>query len=466
MTNSERREHQLDAERAVLGSMLIDEHIIPDLMAMVDAADFCNPDNRLIFNAARALYRNHKPVDAISIRDSVGVNYADYMVQLAEITPTSANWREYAELMHKQATLGRIKLLADKLGEAMTLEECRPAVADLNGLLSSGTSVSSWNMAEMLEDFCKAQDPDAPPPEYIETGFDWLDEGLFIIPGAFVMLGGFPSSGKTAMALSMAHAIGSAHKVGFFSLETSKTQVRDRLVTTAAQVNLSKVLHHTLDEQDWGAVARMSKDFSEREVQVIDESCMDVDKLAAISQALGFDVVFIDYLQLLQPYDRRINRNEQMAEVSRALKIFGQETKTTVFGLVQLNRPADKSSAKTKAPTMQDIRDSGQFEQDADVIMMLYEPTEKETDVGNRKLSVVKNKVGKSGVWFGLDFDGATQTFSRHKRDVTQDYIAKGKLVKSIHNVPAEVPQVTFEELTQASEEIDSVFPVNGGEAG
>ena len=114
-------EHQLDAEGAVIGSLLIDPDIAGDLLAVVSPEDFLNRANRLIYQTARALFRSGSPVDAITIRDRIGPNYNGYMVELMEITPTSANWREYAALCRQQARLQRVRDLAQKLGEAVTL---------------------------------------------------------------------------------------------------------------------------------------------------------------------------------------------------------------------------------------------------------------------------------------------------------------------------------------------------------
>ena len=165
MSHEDRLDHQLDAERGVIGSLLIDESLVREMVSVVDAQDFLNPANRLIFQAARQLFRAGKPVDALTIRDRVGSQYSDYMTQLIEITPTSANWREYAALMHSQATTQRIKNLAQYILEnAVTLDDCRQPCADMEQLLADGRRIDAWTMQEMMEDFFRAQDPDAPAP--------------------------------------------------------------------------------------------------------------------------------------------------------------------------------------------------------------------------------------------------------------------------------------------------------------
>ena len=202
MSHDDRLDHQLDAERGVIGSLLIDESLVREMVSVVDAQDFLNPANRLIFQAARQLFRDGKPVDAMTIRDRVGSQYSDYMTQLMEITPTSANWREYAALMHSQATTQRIKNLAQSILEnAVTLDDCRQPCADMAQLLADGRRIDAWTMREMMEDFFRAQDPDAPLPEYVTYGLDVLDQRNYTELGDVVMIGGYPSDGKTALAL-------------------------------------------------------------------------------------------------------------------------------------------------------------------------------------------------------------------------------------------------------------------------
>ena len=211
-----------------------------------------------------------------------------------EITPTASNWAEYAELMHEQTTLARIRALADKLTAAVTLEDCRPVCADLGQLLADGRKVDAWNMREMLDDFFTSQDPEAPAPEYITTGIREIDEGSFTELGDVMMIGGYPSDGKTALALMFAYHMAAEHKVGFFSLETSKQKVRDRMVSHVAQVDFNDIKRRRLDEEDWTSLAAKSADWSKRDLTVLRASGMTATEIEAVSQAYGFEIIFID----------------------------------------------------------------------------------------------------------------------------------------------------------------------------
>lgn len=412
MSSQEKLDHQLDAERAVIGSLLIDAGIVRDVVATVDVNDFLNPANRLIYQTARALFRDGSPVDAVAIRDRIGPDYSKYMMELMEITPTSANWREYAAMMHSQATLQRVRDLADKLATAVTLEDCRPLCADLGQMLSDGRKTDAWTMREMLDDFFAAQDPDTPAPEYVSFGLPDVDEGAFAELGDVVMLGGYPSDGKTALALMMAYHMAAKYKVGFFSLETGKRKVRDRMVSHVAQISAKDIKLRSLSEEDWAALAAKSTDMAKRDLTVLQASGMTATEIQATSQAYGFQVIFIDYVQLVTPEsDRRANRQEQMAGISMALHTFAQSSGTLVVELAQLSRQ-DRSGG-WREPDMHDLKESGQFEQDADMIFLLFRPNPKDDELDqekNRILKIAKNKEYKRGLW-PLYFDANRQTF-------------------------------------------------------
>lgn len=412
MSSQEKLDHQLDAERAVIGSMLIDPEIVRDVLMAVSSKDFLNTANRLIFQTARALFQAGGSVDAVTIRDRIGPDYNGYMIDLMNYTPTSANWREYAAMMHSQATLQRVRDLADKLAIAVTLEDCRPLCADLGQLLSDGRKTDAWTMREMLDDFFAAQDPDAPAPEYVSFGLPDVDEGAFAELGDVVMLGGYPSDGKTALALMMAYHMAAKYKVGFFSLETGKRKVRDRMVSHVAQISAKDIKLRSLSEEDWAALAAKSADMAKRDLTVLQASGMTATEIQATSQAYGFQVIFIDYVQLVTPEsDRRANRQEQMAGISMALHTFAQSSGTLVVELAQLSRQ-DRSGG-WREPDMHDLKESGQFEQDADMIFLLFRPNPKDDELDqekNRILKIAKNKEYKRGLW-PLYFDANRQTF-------------------------------------------------------
>lgn len=462
MSHEDRLDHQLDAERGVIGSLLIDESLVREMVSVVDAQDFLNPANRLIFQAARQLFRDGKPVDALTIRDRVGSQYSDYMTQLIEITPTSANWREYAALMHSQATTQRIKNLAQYILEnAVTLDDCRQPCADMTQLLADGHRIDAWTMREMMEDFFRAQDPDAPAPEYVTYGLDVLDQRNYTELGDVVMIGGYPSDGKTALALMMAYHMAARYKVGFFSLETDKRKVRDRMVASVAQIDFDAIKRRTLTESDWAGLAAKSTDMSKRDLTVLRAAGMTVADIQSASQAYGFQVVVIDYVQLITPeVSRRAPRSEQMADVSRALHTFAQSSGTLVIELAQLTR---QERGSWREPDMHDLKESGQFEQDADIIFLLYRPSPSDDTLDqekNRILKIAKYKEGPRGRW-PLYFDGPKQTFSvmtdADGKAVLRQLVNAGKKAKSKNKAEAQGQQTMSEFRELSAEEAGDI---------
>ena len=462
MSHEDRLDHQLDAERGVIGSLLIDESLVREMVSVVDAQDFLNPANRLIFQAARQLFRDGKPVDALTIRDRVGSQYSDYMTQLMEITPTSANWREYAALMHSQATTQRIKNLAQYILEnAVTLDDCRQPCADMAQLLADGRRIDAWTMQEMMEDFFRAQDPDAPAPEYVTYGLEVLDQRNYTELGDVVMIGGYPSDGKTALALMMAYHMAARYKVGFFSLETDKRKVRDRMVASVAQIDFDAIKRRTLTESDWAGLAAKSTDMSKRDLTVLRAAGMTVADIQSASQAYGFQVVVIDYVQLITPeVSRRAPRSEQMADVSRALHTFAQSSGTLVIELAQLTR---QERGSWREPDMHDLKESGQFEQDADIIFLLYRPSPSDDTLDqekNRILKIAKYKEGPRGRW-PLYFDGPKQTFSvmtdADGKAVLRQLVNDEKKAKSKNKAEAQGQQTMSEFRELSAEEAGDI---------
>lgn len=445
-------EIRLNAERAVVGSLLIAPELAQDILAKVSDRDFLEAGNRDIFRAARALFRMGIPPDAITVRNKLGGDYSERIMALMDITPTAANWREYAEAMREQAALARVHDLADKLAAAATLDVCRTVCADLGQMLSAGRQIDAMSMREMSDDFFRSQEPDQPAVEYITTGFSEIDSGSYFQLGDVLVLGGYPSDGKTAFALMLAYHMAAKHKVGFFSLETSVAKVRDRIMAHIGQISFGAIKKRVLQEGDWKALAEKSADCAKRDLMVIHASGMTATELTAAAEAYGFEVIFVDYVQLITPeIDRRAPRSEQMADVSRALHTFAQKRKTMVVELAQLTR--QERSGGWREPDMHDLKESGQFEQDADAVFLLYRPSPKDTELDqekNRILRIAKNKEGRRGRW-PLYFDGDRQTFSVVQADtgaaVMREMVSAGKAAKAKNRVSAQQRLPGFSEL-------------------
>lgn len=456
----------LEAEQAVVGSLLIagskgDAETIRGLLSAVHEEDLLNPVDKAVFQAARALFRSGGAVDPITIRDRIGGQYSDYLVQLMDITPTTANWPEWVQITHEQAAVQRARALAEPLSLAVTLDDCRPIGAQLGQLLSDGRRLDTWTVPQLLDSFFESQDPDAPKPEYVTFGLQVLDEGSYIEPGDVVIIGGYPSDGKTALALQTAWHMATKYRVGFFSLETDRRKLRDRLLAHAAGLDLADIKRRQLGDAAWEELAKHQADFVKRDLTLVDAAGMSAADIETASRAYGFQVIFIDYIQLVTP-ERSAGgtRSEQMASVSRTLHTFAQKTGTLVVELAQLTRQERKTDKNgneiRRDPTMHDLKESGQFEQDADMILLLFRPGPKDkgpdgqelNEETHRLLKIAKNKEGRWGDWV-LYFDGGRQTLSvvTDSMGVMRKFQAEGRKARSRNK--RDPNQVDFTEITE-----------------
>ena len=413
----------IEAEQAVIGSMLIDADVVPQVLSTVDPRDFAGDTNRRMFEAMRALYREGAPVDGITVVDKLGWSQDKekraYVAELMEVTPTSANCMEYVSIMHDQAVLRTIRANAMQLSTAPTLDECRAPLAAMTEAFGSGQKIEAWTMAEMLMDFGDRHGNNA-PKEYITIGIDPIDRNTFLERGDMMMLGGAPSDGKTALALTIAYHMSKSLNVGFYSLETGKEKLEDRLVSSGFQISFDAIKKGEMTDEDWVTFAEKSADAFKRRLTVLRASGLTADQIANSSRARGFDAIFIDYGQLITPVNvKNTTRAEQMAEVSRTLHTFAQSTKTLVVLLLQLTRQDRKDKRERD---MQDLGESSQFEKDADLVLLLYRPKpgthfiegDKDSEIldpdKTRILRIAKQKEGRR-VRLPLAFDGDHQTF-------------------------------------------------------
>lgn len=420
------------AEQSVLGALLIsgmqgDERTVSAILATVQSADFPTESCRHYFEAARALYRESAPIDAVTVLGKLGLDKDQQaraeVAAAMDVTPTAVNWPEYAKELHDAAILAQIQGAAIALANARTLDDCREYVASIESAFHAGHRIRSKTLAELYTDFSERQSPDARVKEHYSTGFPLIDKNAKLSEGKLVCIGGLPSDGKTALALQWALNAAATAPTGVFSLETDDETVGDRLVTHSTGIAYDHITSQHLTTRDWAIFADKLPQYFTRNLRVFDESRLTVDQISAISTAYGLKVVFIDYGQLIETdHDRNATRAEQLARVSIALKTFARATNTLVVILLQLKEPKtyrDKDGTlRTYAPTMEDIGETRQWAKDADVMFILSRPTdttdndyvEKLSYDKHRILKIAKNKEGKRGR-VTLTFDGNHQTF-------------------------------------------------------
>ena len=402
-------ERLLTAEQGVLGSMLIDEEAIGPMLMAVSAEDFQRPENRNIFRAFRELYGQGRACDAILVNEHLGGSYNQYLASLIELTPTAANAGEYARVLKESSRLWRLRAIGDKLAQAEDLEDARALAEQASSLLCEHSEVRKVDMKQGLRELF-LRHGGGQRKEFISWGLSWLDERLHISGGDMVVIGGQASSGKTAFALQLAFHIARKKRVGFFSYETGNDKLIDRTVTCQTLVSYEKVMTGKLEREDMQQIYEMRRELEEPHMEYLETGGWTVSDIGAYAMARRYDVIVVDYLQKIAVVSRgrHLRDYEKVSQVSSDLQQLGRQTGRTIIALSQLSRP-DKEGL---APTMASLRSSGQIEQDADVVLLLYKE-DPENAESRRKLVIAKNKDGRANEGTLLNFDGDNQRFRK-----------------------------------------------------
>ena len=402
-------ERLLTAEQGVLGSMLIDGEAIGPMLAAVRPEDFQRPENRNIFQAFRELYGQGKACDPILVNEYMGGSYRQYLADLMELTPTAANAEEYARVLRESSRLWRLRTIGDKLAQAEDLEACRKLADQAGLLLCDRSEVRKTDMKQGLKEFF-LRHGGGQQKEFIRWGISWLDERLHIGGGDMVVIGGQASSGKTAFALQLAFHIARQKRVGFFSYETGNEKLIDRTVACQTLVSYEKVMTDKLEREDMQQIYEMRRELEEPDMEYLETNGWTVSDIGAYAMARRYDVIVVDYLQKIAvtSQGRYLGDYERVSRVSSDLQQLGRQTGRIIIALSQLSRPGKDGLG----PTMSSLRSSGQIEQDADVVLLLYRENEQDTE-SRRKLVIAKNKDGRANEGTLLEFDGDNQRFRR-----------------------------------------------------
>lgn len=408
---------------AVLGSMFIDEKCVGPVLSETQAEDFLDPDCRMLYLAVRSLFNEDKPVDPLTVLGTTGKGQDsglyDLIKRCMEETPTAANIGVYIPLLREESRLHQMQALGLHLAQAKTTAEAGEAISKLQELTVDKPGLKIVTMEQAMLEWFQRYDA---KPDYINLGLPDMEGKVFAEHGDFIILAGYPSDGKTALALFMAWHLSQKERVGFFSLETGSKKLHDRLIAQTCLTSLAKIKNRELTAADLAVITERSAAISKAPLEYIEAAHMTASDILATAKARRYKTIFIDYVQLVDPdrESRRENRTNQVSEISRTLHVGAQASGIAVIALSQLTRPEDVTFkdkvTKTvqtvrKAPRKEDLRESGQLEQDADVIMMLYRTDYNNEDSKQRVLAIEKNKEGRLGKIY-LDFDGATQNFS------------------------------------------------------
>lgn len=422
----------LNAQVGVLGSVLIDDSLVGKVIHRTREEDFAG-SYRTIYKAIKTLFLSGKPVDLITIAAALGPNYDKLLQQIMEVTPTSAKVDLYIDLTLEQAQLMRLKAAAEAVLSSTTLDDARGQWAKGNRALGDRPSVRVVSMAQGIQDFYERQQT---APEFLSWGISKLDSTVMAERGGdFIVIGGYPSAGKTALSVQFAWNQAKDLKIGYFSLETKPEKLIDRTVAMVTGLDFGKIKRRQLGQDDWLVCKKHVTAISERNMEVIQAGGLSVPEIQALTLAGQYGVIYIDYLQLIRSEDPRRSDFEKVSQISMDLHTMAQTTGTTIVALSQLVRP-EKNKEQEKAPGLHSLRQSGQIEQDADAVMLLYKENSKDP-FSKRCLKIAKNKEGEAGGILLLDFDGKRQRFTpvENTANTVRDLTQRGKAAKQVNHI-------------------------------
>lgn len=420
--------HSIEAEESVLGSMILDRNAINEATEILSAEDFYKQSNGQIFNAIINIFNRNEPVDLITLSDELSkmdiideIGGVTYLANLSSSIATTSNVKYYCKIVQEKSLLRQlIKSSNDIMAKAYDSTEDVSAImekAEKNIFdISQGTKREGlYPISEvLLSSFEKIEKMAENKGQLtgLTTGFIDLDNNLSGLQDSdLILLAARPSMGKTALGINIAlnSALNADAKVAVFSLEMSKEQLVQRMISSAAHVNLKKIISGDLNEEEWMQVISSMGPLSEAEIYIDDTAAITLMELSAKCRRLklekGLDLVLIDYLQLMEAQSAE-SRQQEISAISRGLKGLAKEMNCPVIALSQLSRAPELRA--DHRPILSDLRESGAIEQDADVVMFLYrdeyynEDSEK-MNIG--EVIIAKHRNGPTGtvelVWKG-----------------------------------------------------------------
>lgn len=423
--------NDVEAEQAVLGAMIIDKDAIANVVEVITPDDFYREDNREVFSAIIDLFESSKPIDLVSIKEQLrfrgtldAVGGIPFIAELSTKVPTAANVEYYAKIVEEKSILRKLIHSSNdiaNMGYSAT-EEVQNIVdvaeKKIFDIVQKRNVKGFSPIKNILVDNMEKLEELYNQKGYItglSYGFNDLDMKTAGLHNSdLILIAARPAMGKTAFALNIAQYVATHDKVpvAIFSLEMSKEQLVNRLLSCEGMIDAQKMRTGKLEEDDWGKLAQAMSVLSDAPIYIDDtpgQTVMDIRaKCRRLKLEKGLGLVVIDYLQLMQGSSRRggENRQQEVSDMSRALKIMAKELDVPVITLSQLSRAPD--GRPDHRPVLSDLRESGAIEQDADIVMFLYRDDYYNPETEKKNISEVilaKHRGGSTGtvelVWMG-----------------------------------------------------------------
>ena len=414
--------HSPQAEQAVLGSMLIDADCVKDVMDQLQTQDFYLRTNRDIFETIYQMFVYSKPIDGVTVAGEMEKNgksneqTRSYLVQLMEVTPTSANVMEYVRIVQEKSLMRQVAFAAGRItamvqqgtgsaGDMLEAAEQR-IYAIRRGRSAQGMVPVSMVLGDVMSQLAELSARGGKSVPGLSTGLSAVDAKINgMNKSDLLLLAARPGMGKTSMALNVALSAAreSGKTVAIFSLEMSKEQLVTRLIASEGLVENTRLITGNLRESDWQRIAEAASALSCMDIRIDDNPLLTVADMNAKCRRLeNLGLVVIDYLQLMTSAGGKgysgENRQQAVSDISRMLKIMAKELQVPVLCLSQLSRANEKR--EDKRPMLSDLRESGAIEQDADIVMFLYRDDYYNADTEKRNVAeciVAKNRHGETG---------------------------------------------------------------------
>lgn len=423
--------HSIEAEQSVIGGILLEgDKALDRIEGVLTEDDFYRLEHRLIFAAARTLANAGRPIDVITVAEALEVSGnlqriggLPYLGSIAQNTPSAANIKRYAEIVKERALQRRLLALATEIQSscyapgADVAQIISKADAAMVQLIDTGTDEPTLlydAMADAIQDIDDRATGHRPSGLLTGiAGFDAITDGLE--PGQLVIVAARPSVGKTAFALNVAdHVTQQGKTVAFFSLEMTRRELTQRLIALRAGVAVSAMRAGKIEGYEWNRISACQAKADGQRLFLIDRSAIGVAYIRAAARNIrrkhGLGLIVVDYLGLMKGEGQ--NRTQEIGSLSRGLKALAKELQVPIIALAQLNRETEKR--QDKRPLLSDLRDSGEVEQDADIVAMLHcEALSNPLPVwvGLAELFIRKNRNGPLGDVL-LALDGPTMQFT------------------------------------------------------
>lgn len=421
--------YSLEAEQTVIGSMLLNKDAVHTATEYITAEDFYTPEQRIAFEAIYQLFRENKPIDLITLQDRLNkmgkleeVGGIEYLSNLSLNVPTSAHIKEYAKIVQEKAILRRLiysgnEIVANSYSGKLSLEQILDDAELKIFNIAQNRKTSDLVLIKQLinpalDSIARASRQNGTVTG-LSSGFIDLDNMTAgFQPSDLILVAARPSMGKSSFVVNiMQHAaVKDKKSVAIFSLEMSKEQLANRMISAEAMIDAQKIRNGNLENLDFENLLKGASVLSDAKIFIDDTPGISVSELRSKCRKLkasqGLDLIIIDYLQLMSGSGRSESRQQEISEISRSLKAIAREMQAPVIALSQLSRAVE--SRADHRPMLSDLRESGAIEQDADVVMFLFREeyyNATPENKGQAEVIIAKQRNGPTGtvklLWLG-----------------------------------------------------------------